>query len=76
MTNEPPEGRTVFPFSLQLGDRWTDEDGQEWEILHTPEIYEGGKMVGVRPRAADDPARTDVRHWPSYYRITVRRPGT
>jgi hypothetical protein len=39
-----PATRGTLPMELQLGDRFTDEEG-EWEIVSRPRTTNAGKLV-------------------------------
>ena len=63
----------VLPMELQVGDRLSDETGEEWEVIGRPYATGGGKNAHARLQRVGDPAAQEVRSWSAYERITVRR---
>jgi hypothetical protein len=65
----------VFPHDVHPGDRHTDAEGREWEVLDHPAVFRQGKMVQVRLGLPGDPSALWEPSWPAHQRITIRRPG-
>ena len=50
------------------------EDGQQWEVVDHPEVFEKGKAQRVNlRRPGDDPAESRTEHMLAHERVTVRR---
>ena len=58
---------------LQVGDRLSDETGEELEVIGRPYATGGGKNAHARLQRVGDPAAHEIRSWSAYERITVRR---
>jgi len=50
-----PDTHGTLPMQLQIGDRFTDEEG-EWEIVTRPWTTHGGKMVHASVQKPGDPS--------------------
>ena len=46
---------------LQVGDRLSDETGEEWEVIGRPYATGGGKNAHARLQRVGDPAAQEVR---------------
>src|SRR5207249_10503593 len=53
---------------LQVGDRLSDETGEEWEVIGRPYATGGGKNAHARLQRVGDPAAQEVRSWSAYER--------
>ena len=69
----PPTGAiSILPMEIQIGDRFTDEEG-EWEVVSHPATLHGAKSLHARVRRAYQPgAERDVT-WPAHVRVDIRR---
>src|SRR6266699_1660695 len=65
--------QSVLPMELQMGDRLSDETGEEWEVVGRPYATGGGKNAHARLQRVGDPDAHEVRSWSAHERITVRR---
>jgi hypothetical protein len=63
----------LVPQHLRAGDRFTESEGTEWELLEHPVVMLGRKHR-ANARRVDDRATTREMVWLSYGRMTVRRP--
>jgi hypothetical protein len=63
----------VLPSQLRPGDRYTDDQGNEWEVVGHPSAFLQGKMHQVRFQKPGDPSTTWTTIWPTHERVTVRR---
>jgi hypothetical protein len=66
---------SVLPMDIQIGDRFTDEEG-EWEVVSHPATLHGAKSLrtGVRRDGPSGDER-DVT-WPAHVRVEIRRGPT
>ncbi len=62
----------IFPMSLRVGDRIT-EDGEEWEVSEGPSTRTGGKAVYARIRRPGRPETEREMIWPGHEKLKVRR---
>jgi len=58
---------------LQVGDRFTDEEG-EWEIATRPWTTHGGKTVHASVQKSGDPSTKRDKTWGAHERLAIRRP--
>ena len=65
----------LLPMRVQVGDRFTDPEG-EWEVVSHPETVRGGKVVRLRAQRPGDPASAREVIWGAHERVTVRREAT
>jgi hypothetical protein len=56
---------------LQIGDRFTDEEG-EWEIVTRPWTTHGGKMVHASVQKPGDPSTKRDKTWGAHERLAIR----
>jgi hypothetical protein len=69
MTGKPV---AILPMQLQVGDRFTDEEG-EWEVTGRPYTTRQGKVVHATIQKPGEPATTREKTWPSHERLTIQR---
>ena len=62
----------TLPMQLQLGDRFTDEEG-EWEIATRAWTTHGGKIVHATVQNPGDPATKRDKTWSAHERLAIRR---
>ena len=43
-----PETAPMLPMEIKIGDRFTDHDDFEWEVLTHPVVLHGGKSLRAR----------------------------
>ncbi len=67
-----PEGLSVLPMQLRVGDRFTDETGT-WEVVGQPTTQRAGKEVKARVQQPGEPATARDQWWPAYQCVTVTR---
>jgi len=60
-TPAPTTTTPVLPMQLQIGDRFTDEEG-EWEIATRPWTTHGGKMIHASVQTPGDPRPAEKVH--------------
>jgi hypothetical protein len=63
---------SIFPMEIQIGDRFTDEEG-EWEVVSHPATLHGAKSLRARVRRTDQPAAERDVTWPAHVRVEIRR---
>ena len=64
---------SVLPAELRVGDRFTDDDGVDWELITQPTIaWLGGKRHRAQVRRVRDPAMTRQVMWQFYRPVMVR----
>jgi hypothetical protein len=56
---------------IQIGDRFTDEEG-EWEVVSHPATLHGANLR-ARVRRVAEPAAARDRTWPAHVRVEIRR---
>jgi hypothetical protein len=57
---------------IQIGDRFTDEEG-EWEVVSHPATLHGAKSLRGRVRRVEQPATERDVTWPAHVRVDIRR---
>ncbi len=62
----------VLPLQLQIGDRFTDEEGA-WEIAERPWTTNAGKLVHAAVQKPGDPASKRDNAWGAHERLAIRR---
>jgi hypothetical protein len=67
-----PEQKHVLPMEIQIGDRFTDEEG-EWEVVSHPATLHGAKSLRGRVRRVEQPATERDVTWPAHVRVDIRR---
>jgi hypothetical protein len=71
-TQGPDPAVAVLPMDIQIGDRFTDEEG-EWEVVsHATTLY-GAKSLRARVRRTEQPAAERDVTWPAHVRVEIRR---
>ena len=55
---------SVLPMTRQVGDRFTDTDGFEWEVLAHPESLHGAKVLRARIARPGLPESERETTWP------------
>jgi hypothetical protein len=68
-----PQPTTVFPHQLRPGDIVTDHQGQEWEVIGSPSVYNQGKAHQVRVQKPGDPSTKSSDFYPAHERVAVKR---
>ena len=68
------EGRELYPHELRPGDRFTDEQGVELELLSQPIKVVGVQEFTATARRPDRPAEIQEVRWRAHERVKVRRP--
>jgi hypothetical protein len=63
---------TVLPMEIQVGDRFTDEEG-EWEVVSHPAALHGAKTLRARVRRTELPAAERDVTWPAHVKVEIRR---
>ena len=63
---------SVLPMDIQIGDRFTDEEG-EWEVVSHPATLHGAKSLRARVQRAVEPATERDVTWPAHVRVEIRR---
>ena len=63
----------ALPMQLQLGDRFTNEEG-EWEIATRPWTTHGGKIVHATVQKPGDPSTKRDKTWGAHEQLTIRHP--
>jgi hypothetical protein len=63
---------SVLPMEIQVGDRFTDEEG-EWEAVSHPAALHGAKTLRARVRRTEQPAAERDVTWPAHVRVEIRR---
>ena len=67
----PATTRRVLPMQLQIGDRFTDEEGV-WEIADHPFTTRQGKLVHAAIRKPGEAASSREKTWPAHERLTIQ----
>jgi len=65
----------VLPMDIQIGDRFTDAEG-EWEVVSHPATLHGAKSLRARVRRTGPPANERAVTWPAHVRVEIRRDQT
>jgi hypothetical protein len=63
----------VFPHQLRPSDLAIDKEGNEWEVIGRPSVYDQGKMHRMRLQKPGDPSVTVTEHWPAHQRVRVKQ---
>jgi hypothetical protein len=63
----------MLPMEIKIGDRFTDHDDFEWEVLTHPVVLHGGKSLRARIRRPGVPETEREITWPAYVRVEIRR---
>jgi hypothetical protein len=63
----------MLPMEIQVGDRFTDAQG-EWEVVSHPATLHGGKSLRARVRRTELPATERDVTWLAHERVEIRRP--
>jgi len=63
---------SVLPMDIQIGDRFTDEEG-EWEVVSHAATLHGAKSLRARVRRTEPPADERDVTWPAHVRVEIRR---
>jgi hypothetical protein len=63
---------SVLPMDIQIGDRFTDEEG-EWEVVSHPATLHGAKNLRARVQRPGQPATERDVTWPAHVRVEIRR---
>ena len=69
----PKAGLEVFPHQLRAGDRFTDEQGVECELVSQPTKSVGTQDFVATVRPVDRPAETREARWRAHERVRVRQ---
>jgi hypothetical protein len=69
------EGPELYPHELRPGDRFTDEQGVELELLSQPIKVVGVQEFTATARRSDRPAEIQEARWRAHERVKVRRPA-
>jgi hypothetical protein len=63
---------SLLPMEIQIGDRFTDEEG-EWEVVSHPATLHGAKSLRARVRRRGQPADERTVTWPAHVRVEIRQ---
>jgi hypothetical protein len=63
----------LLPMEVQVGDRFTDRDNFEWEVLTHPASLHGGKSLRARIRRPGLPESEREITWAAHERVEIRR---
>ena len=63
---------SVLPMELQIGDVYTDAQG-EWEIIARPVVMQRGKSLRAKIRRTTPPVAEGEMVWPVHLRVEIRR---
>jgi len=63
----------MLPMEIKIGDRFTDHDDFEWEVLTHPVVLHGGKSLRARIRRPGVPETERDITWPAHVRVEIRR---
>ena len=66
---------SVLPMDIQIGDRFTDEEG-EWEVVSHPATLHGAKSLRARVKRTAPPADERDVTWPAHVKVEIRRSPT
>jgi hypothetical protein len=61
---------------IEIGDRFTDHDDFEWEVLTHPVVLHGGKSLRAWIQRPGVPETEGEITWPAHVRVEIRRGGT
>ena len=67
------KGSALYPHELRPGDRFTDEQGVELELLSQPIKVVGAQEFTTTARRSDRPAEVQEVRWRAHERVRVRR---
>jgi hypothetical protein len=70
-----PAAHETLPMQLQVGDSFTDEEG-EWEVVVRPWTTRGGKLVHATVQQPGDPSTKHDKNWGAHERLAIRRART
>jgi hypothetical protein len=68
-----PETAPMLPMEIMIGDRFTDHDDFEWEVLTHPVVLHGGKSLRARIQRPGIPETEREITWPAHVRVAIRR---
>jgi hypothetical protein len=63
----------MLPMEIRIGDRFTDHDDFEWEVLTHPVVRHGGKNLRARIRRPGVPETERNMLWPAHVMVEIRR---
>ena len=63
---------SVLPMDIQIGDRFTDEEGER-EVVSHPATLHGAKSLRAHVRRTAQPAAERDVTWPAHVRVEIRR---
>ena len=66
---------SVLPMDIQIGDRFTDEEG-EWEVVSHPATLHGAKSLRARVQRPGQPATEPDMTRTAHVRVEIRRSPT
>ena len=66
---------SILPMDIQIGDRFTDEEG-EWEVISHPATLHGAKSLRARVRQTGPAADERDVTWPAHVKVEIRRGPT
>jgi hypothetical protein len=65
----------MLPMEIKIGDRFTDHDDFEWEVLTHPVVLHGGKSLRARIQRPGVPETEREITWPAHVRVEIQRGG-
>ena len=68
----PRKPLVILPMQLQVGDRFTDEEG-EWEVTNRPYTTGQGKLVHATIQRSGESAGAREKAWGAHERLTIQR---
>jgi hypothetical protein len=65
----------MLPMEIKIGDRFTDHDDFEWEVLTHPVVLHGGKSLRAKIQRPGVPETEREITWPAHVRVEIQRGG-
>jgi hypothetical protein len=63
---------SVLPMEIQIGDRFTDAEG-EFEVVSHPAALQAGKSLRTKVRRVGEPATERTVTWPAPVKLDIQR---
>ena len=64
---------SILPMEIQIGDRFTDHGGFEWEVLTHPAVLHGAKNLRASIQRPGLPESEREMTWPAHVRVDILR---